>query len=325
MDAGRLKMWGLGLGVFSSLAFGTSGAFGKALITAGLSPLQASWVRVAGAAVVLAVVPAVLRRRVAVASLARQWRLLLAYGVFGVAGCQSFYFVAASRLPVGVAILLEFTGPVLIVAWTRFALRVRLPRSAPVGVGIALAGLACVVEVWSGLRLDLLGVLAGLSAAGCQAAFFLLADRANGRIDPLVMSATGFAVATVTLAVAAPPWHIPWRVLAGPVAFGGHHLPGWALASLLVAVSTVIAYVMSVAAVHRLSAPVAGAVGYVEAVAAAGFAWLTLGEHLSAIQLTGGAVILVGAYVAQRSVAAREPVTVTQMPVVEPAVTRAGG
>jgi drug/metabolite transporter (DMT)-like permease len=237
----------------------------------------------------------------------RRWRLLLLYGVMGVAGCQSFYFVAASRLPVGVAILLEFTGPVLVVGWTRFVLRTALPRSAAIGVGIALVGLACVVQVWSGLRLDLLGVLAGFGAAACQAAFFLAADRASGEIDPLVMTAVGFAIATVTLALVAPPWHVPWHELTGDVAFGDHSAPGWLLLTLLVLISTVTAYVMSVAAVHRLSAPIAGAVGYVEAVAAAVFAWLTLGEHLSPVQLAGGVIVLAGAFVAQRSVAPRDP------------------
>jgi drug/metabolite transporter (DMT)-like permease len=324
MDAARRKAWGLGLGIFCSIAFGTSGSFGKALIGAGLSPLQASWVRVAGATLVLAPVMLALRSRAARTAVRRHWPILLPYGVLGVAGCQSFYFVAASRLPVGVAILLEFTGPVLVVGWTRFVLRTALPRSAALGVAIALAGLACVVEVWSGLRLDMLGVLAGFGAAACQAAFFLLADRASGRVDPLVMTAVGFAVATVTLAVAAPPWRIPWQVLTARVALGEHATRGWVLAALLVVVSTVIAYVTSVAAVHRLSAPIAGAVGYVEAVAAAVFAWLLLGEHLSTVQLAGGLIVLIGAFVAQRSVAAREPLT-ADVPVMVPvAATRSG-
>jgi drug/metabolite transporter (DMT)-like permease len=325
MDAARLKAWGLGLGVVSSVTFGTSGSFGKALIEAGLSPLQASWVRVAGATLVLVPVMLALRPRAAGLAVRRHWRILLPYGVVGVAGCQSFYFVAASRLPVGVAILLEFTGPVLVVGWTRFVLRTALPRSAALGVAIALAGLACVVEVWSGLRLDLLGVLAGFAAAACQAAFFLLADRASGRIDPLVMTAAGFTVAAVVMAAVIPPWLIPWHVIGGTVALGDHTAPGWLLLALLILISTVTAYVLSVAAVHRLSAPVAGAVGYVEAVAAAVFAWLTLGEHLSPVQVAGGVVVLAGAFVAQRSVAAREPVTGEVLVLETPAVTRAGG
>jgi drug/metabolite transporter (DMT)-like permease len=318
MDAARVKAWGLGFGVFSSIAFGTSGAFGKALIGAGMSPLQASWTRVAGATLVLVPVALALRHRAAGVAVRRRWRLLLLYGVMGVAGCQTFYFVAASRLPVGVAILLEFTGPLLVVGWTRFVLRTSLPRSAAIGVGIALVGLACVVEVWSGLRLDLLGVLAGFGAATCQAAFFLAADRASGEIDPLLMTAVGFTIATAILAAVAPPWHIPWHVLTGDVAFGDHTAPGWLLLTLLVLISTVIAYVMSVAAVHRLSAPIAGAVGYVEAVGAALFAWLTLGEHLSPVQLAGGVIVLAGAFVAQRSVAPGDPVA-RQVPVMETA------
>jgi drug/metabolite transporter (DMT)-like permease len=316
MGAARVKAWGLGFGVFSSVAFGTSGAFGKALIGAGMSPLQASWVRVAGATLVLVPVMVALRWRVAGAVVRRHWRLLLLCGLMGVAGCQSFYFVAASRLPVGVAILLEFTGPVLVVAWTRFVLRTSLPRSAAVGVGISLVGLSCVVEVWSGLRLDLLGVLAGLGAAACQAAVFLSAERASGQIDPLVMIAAGFSVATVVLAVVAPPWHIPWHVLTSDVVFGENTPPGWVLLTPLVLVSTVTAYLASVAAVHRLSAAIAGAVGYVEAVAAALFAWLTLGEHLSPVQLAGGVVVLAGAFVAQRSIAPSGPVA-GEMPVME--------
>src|SRR3954467_9427050 len=102
MDAARLKAWGLCFGIVSSMAFGTSGAFGKALIGAGMSPLQASWVRVAGATLVLTPVVVLLRRRLTGSAVRRQWRLLLPYGVLGVAGCQSFYFIAASRLPVGV-------------------------------------------------------------------------------------------------------------------------------------------------------------------------------------------------------------------------------
>jgi drug/metabolite transporter (DMT)-like permease len=325
VDAAHVKAWGLGFGVFSSVAFGTSGALGKALIGAGMSPLQASLTRVAGATLVLVPVMLALRWRAVGVAVRRRWPLLLLYGVMGVAGCQSFYFIAASRLPVGVAILLEFTGPVLVVGWTRFVLRASLPRSAAAGVGIALAGLACVVEVWSGLRLDLLGVLAGLGAAACQAAFFLAADHASGQIDPLVMTAAGFVIATVTLAFVVPPWNVPWPELTRDVAFGDHAAPGWLVLFLLVLISTVSAYITSVAAVHRLSAPVAGAVGYIEAVWAAVFAWLTLGEHLSPVQLAGGVIVLTGAFVAQRSVTAREPMT-GKVVVMEPVVvTRTGG
>lgn len=308
MGVRRVKAVGLGLAIGSSVSFGTSGPFGKALIEAGCSPLQASWIRVAGATLILLPLAALLRWRAVGRAVRRHWPLLLVVGLLGVAGCQSFYFVAASRLPVGVAILLEYTGPVLVVGWTRVVRRTPVPRSAAVGVGIALAGLTCVVEIWSGLRLDPLGLLAGLAAAVCQAAFFLAVERVGDEVDPLVLTAAGSAVGVVVLVPLALPWRLPWRLLGSGVAFGDHTPPGWFLAAWLVLVSTVTAYLAGVAAVHRLSAPVASAVAYVEAVAAALFAWVILGERLSPIQLAGGAIVLVGAFVAQRAVAPGAPV-----------------
>ncbi|GAA4622503.1 EamA family transporter [Actinoallomurus vinaceus] len=308
MNAARLKAPGLGFAVLSSVAFGTSGPFGKALINAGYSPMQASWTRVAGTTLILLPLAVLLRGRAAGRAVRGRWPLLLLYGLMGVAGCQSLYFVAASRLPVGVAILLEFTGPVLVVAWMRFVRRTRVPRTAAVGVVIALAGLACVVQVWSGMRIDLLGLLAGLGAAACQAAYFLIIDRVGDDVDPLVMTAAGSTVGAVVLAVVAPPSGIPWHVLTTGVPFGDRLAPGWFLVVWIILISTVVAYLAGVAAVHRLSAPVAGGVAYLEAVAAGLFAWITLGERLSPAQLAGGAIVLVGAFVAQRSVAPDEPV-----------------
>jgi drug/metabolite transporter (DMT)-like permease len=318
VNAARVKVWGLTFGVGSSIAFGTSGPFGKALIHAGYTPLQASWTRVAGAAVILVPFVLTVRRRAVVQAVRRHWPPLLVYGVTGVAGCQSFYYIAASRLPVGVAILLEYTGPILVVGWSRFVRKAAVPRSAALGVLTALVGLSCVVQVWSGLTLDLLGLLAGLAAAACQASFFLLVDHIGDVVDPLVMTAIGSLIATTVLAAIAPPWHISWAVLGRGVAFGSRTAPGWTLALWLVLISTLIAYLTGVAAVHRLSAAIAGAVAYVEAVATALFAWLLLGEHLTPVQLMGGLIVLLGAFIAQRSVTPAEAV-IGELPVVEPA------
>ncbi|MBA9005681.1 EamA family transporter [Thermomonospora cellulosilytica] len=297
------KAWGLTLAVISSICFGASGPFGKALIGAGLDPLQAVWVRVTGAALVLVPLVLVLRGRRAAAGARAHWPALAAYGAVAVAACQGLYFVAASRLPVGIAILLEFTGPVLVLAWIGLVRRARVPRAAAAGVAMAMAGLACVVEIWSGIGLDLLGLAAGLGAAACQAAYFLLVERMTGRVDPLVMTAAGMVAGSVLLTAVAAPWALPWQVLGRQVAVGDHAAPGWTLAAWIIVVSTVLAYLTGVAAVQRLSAPVAGAICYTEAVAATVIAWAALGERLTTPQLVGGVIVLAGAFVAQRTAA----------------------
>ncbi len=310
----RAKSAALGLALLASVCFGSSGPFAKALIHDGFTPLQAVWLRVAGAALVLVPVTLALRGVSGFRAAGRGGGLplLVVFGFTGVAGCQAFYFIAAARLPVGVAILLEFTGPLLVVAWIRFVRRTPVARPAVAGVVVALAGVACVVQVWTGLRLDGIGLLAGLGSAGCQAAYFLIAKRmTTAETDPMVLVSAGFVAGTAVLTALAAPWSLPWRLLAADVSIAGQSAPAWLVAAWMIVVSTVIAYVTSVLVVQRLPAPVTAAVAYPEVVAAAVFAWLVLGERLAAVQIAGGLIVLVGAFIAQRAVAADRPVVVS--------------
>ena len=296
------KSVGLGFAVFSAITFGGSGPFAKALIGAGFTPQQAAWLRILGAAAVLVPLVLIFRGRGGLRAARASWKALVLYGLTGIAGCQTLFFLAASRLPVGVALMLEFSGPVLVVAWLKFGQKVAVPRSAAIGVSIAVVGLATVAEIWSGLRIDLIGLLAGLGAAACQATYFILIDKLTGAADPLVMTAAGSVVGAVVLTLIAAPWGTPWHVLVDTIAIGGRHAPGWVMAAWLILVSTVVAYLAGAAAVQRLSAAIGGAVAYVEVVAASIFALILLGETLRTNQIIGGAIVLVGAFVAQSSV-----------------------
>ncbi|MGY4771872.1 EamA family transporter [Kribbella sp. CWNU-51] len=296
------KSVGLGFAVFSAITFGGSGPFAKALIGAGFTPEQAAWLRILGAAALLVPLMLIFRGSAGLRAARSSWKSLVLYGLTGIAGCQTLFFIAASRLPVGVALMLEFSGPVLVVAWLKFGQKVAVPRSAALGVGIALIGLATVAEIWAGLTIDLIGLLAGLAAAACQATYFILIDKLTGAADPLVMTAAGSVVGAVLLTLISAPWGIPWHTLVDTIAIGHRHAPGWVLAGWLIVVSTVVAYLAGAAAIQRLSAAVGGAVAYVEVVAASIFALILLGETLSTNQIIGGAIVLVGAFVAQSSV-----------------------
>jgi drug/metabolite transporter (DMT)-like permease len=292
---------GLGYALAAAVFFGGAGPVAKALIGAGLSPLETVWLRLAGAALVLVPAVALVRRDAVRALLRGRGRLVLLYGVFAIAAVQALYFVAVSRLPVGVALLIEYTAPVLVIGWVRLVRRTSLPGLAYAGAAAAVLGLGCVVQVWSGLRLDAVGLAAALGAAACQASFFLLSDRLTVDGDPLALTACGAAVATVALGVLAQPWNLPWHVLAGPVLLAGHPVPAPLLLAWLAVVATVLAYATGIAAIERLSAPVAGVIASTEVVVAALLAWLVLGERLTPIQLLGGTIVLAGALTTQRA------------------------
>ncbi|UXY26262.1 EamA family transporter [Streptomyces sp. HUAS TT20] len=295
---------GLGLALASALAFGGSGVAAKPLIEAGLDPLHVVWLRVAGAALVM--LPLAVRHRGLVR---RRPALLTGFGLLAVAGVQACYFAAISRIPVGVALLVEYLAPALVLGWVRFVQRRPVTRAAALGVVLAAGGLACVVEVWSGLGFDALGLLLALGAACCQVGYFVLSDQGSDAgdeaPDPLGVIAYGLLIGALVLTAVARPWSMDWSVLSGTAHLNGSQVPAAVLLAWIVLVATVIAYVTGVVSVRRLSPQVAGVVACLEAVVATVLAWVLLGEHLSAPQVVGGAVVLVGAFIAQSSTPAK--------------------
>ncbi|MFD4572414.1 DMT family transporter [Streptomyces sp. NPDC058417] len=300
----RARAVALSLALGSALAFGGSGVAAKPLIEAGLDPLHVVWLRVTGAALVM--LPLAVRHR---SLLRRRPALLAGFGLLGVAGVQAFYFASISRIPVGVALLVEYLAPALVLGWVRFVQRRPVTRAAALGVVLAVGGLACVVEVWSGLGFDALGLLLALAAACCQVGYFVLSDQgtdsADAAPDPLGVIAYGLLVGAVVLTVVARPWGMDWSVLAGSAGMNGTDVPAWLLLVWIVLVATVLAYATGVVSVRRLSPQVAGVVACLEAVIATVLAWVLLGEHLSAPQIAGGAVVLLGAFIAQSSAPAK--------------------
>lgn len=297
--------------VFASLCFGTSGPLAKPAMDAGLTPQEVASVRIGLAALVLLVAvavwrPALLRVR------RSDWRLLAGYGLVGVAGVQLLYFAGVSRIPIGIAMLLEFTAPILVALWVRFVRRTVLPARMWVGTVLAMVGLAMVAQVWQGLRLDVLGLLAGVGAALCAAAYFLIGEHGAGTLEPLGLVTWGMVVGAVAIFVLAPPWALPFELFDAPAAIGGRHVPVWVLLVACAVVSTAVAYLLSISALRDLPANVVSVLALIEPVVATGLAWALLGQALTAVQLTGAVVLLSGATVVQLAARGRVvPVTTT--------------
>lgn len=291
---------GLVLAVGSAAVFGTAGALARPLLDAGWSPGSLVTFRIGVAALVL-LAPALVQLRGRWSLLRRHAGRLLAYGAFAVAGAQLFYFSAIQHLSVGVALLIEYLAPVLIVGWL-WARHGRRPTPlTTLGVALSLSGLVLVLDVTGAVEIDLLGVLFALLAAGGLAVYFLLADHDDAAepLPPLVLAGGGLVVGFVVLLVAGLVRVLPWRVSTADVVLAGAHLPWWVPALELALVAGALAYVLGIAAVRRLRSTVASFVALTEVVFAVLFAWWLLGELPSAVQLVGG-VLIVGGVVAVR-------------------------
>src|SRR3712207_6759179 len=144
---------GLVIALLSAASFGLSGSLARSLLDLGWTPGGAVAERITGAFVVLLVPCLVLLRRTGLPTW-RQAGRMGAYGVVGVAVAQLCYFSAVQYLSVGVALLLEYLAPVLLIFWHWAYNRRRPTRSVLLGAVLAVLGLVFVLDLRSGLTLD---------------------------------------------------------------------------------------------------------------------------------------------------------------------------
>ncbi|MFX1819495.1 EamA family transporter [Pseudarthrobacter sp. CC4] len=295
LSAGKLNFLasGLGIALFSSAVFGLSGSFAKALLETGWSPGAAVTARLTGAAVILAV-PAVPALRGRWHQLRNNWVTILLFGLIGVAACQLFYFNAVARLSVGVALLLEYLAPVIIVLWLWAASR-RRPRALTFGgTLLSLAGLVLVLDLTGAVKIDVIGVLWGIAAAVCLAMYFFITAKENDSLPPIVLASGGLLVGAAAMWLSAATGLLPMAFSAADTRLGPWTTPWWVPLAGLVVLATVLAYVSGIMAARALGSKVASFVSLTEVLFAVIWAWLLLGELPGAIQLVGGALIVGG-------------------------------
>lgn len=306
--AARRSLWlGYMLYVLGALTFALNGTVSKAILLSGVDSARLSQLRVTGAFLFLLAFVAINRpERLRIER--REWPFLVAYGVFGVAMTQYLFFVALQYLPVGVALLIEFTAPVFVALWFRFVLREPTRRTVWLALTIALVGLALVAEVWQGFSFEAIGLFAALGAALALSAHYLITDRQMRQPeprDPVSLTMWGFGFAAMFWMVVQPWWSFPWSELSGNSDAGLGTIIGerplWLLTAWMIALGTVVPFWLVVTSMRHLRASQASVIGLTEPLLAIIVAWLVLSESLAIVQLIGGAFILAGVVLAERS------------------------
>jgi drug/metabolite transporter (DMT)-like permease len=246
--------------------------------------------------------------------------MLVVYGACGFFLVPMLYFVAISRMPVGIALLFEYTAPLLVALWARFGQHQQVRPRLWAGLALSLAGLACVAEVWGDLRLDGVGVLAGFAAAVMLALYYILSARGVDRRDTLSLTTWAFgAAATAGLITRAVTAGAGGRAPLGADQAG---VPVWLLCCYVVILGSIAPYMLVAASLRHLPTTSVGILGMIEPVVAAAVAWVTLGagEALNAAQLGGGLLVLAGVTLAEtaRTSAVRRTTPVAPELVAEP-------
>ena len=292
LPAPRLVV-GLGLALVAALSFGLSGSVAKGLIAAGWSPGAAVTARVWIGGLTL-LVPAVLALRGRWGLVRANLGMIAGFGLMAVAVCQLAYFNAVQYMPVGMAMLIEYIAPVVVVLWVWLRRGSRPTRLTGVGAVVCISGLAFVLDVFSGFTLDPVGVVWALIAMAGAATFFLMSGSHRADLPPIVLAAGGLVAGATGLTVAGLVGVLPMEWGTDAATYGDLTVPWWLAVLTLGVVSAAVPYATGIGAVRHLGSRLASFVALAEVVATLVFGWLLLGEIPTAVQFVGGALILAG-------------------------------
>jgi drug/metabolite transporter (DMT)-like permease len=303
---------GLALVVLGAVLFVQNAGVSRVALRAGVDPASLTSIRVTGTVLVLLVVAAVFRRDALRPPRGRLAVLIVAHGLFGVAALQWTYFVAIDRLPVGMALLLEYQAPLLVALWARFVQREQVRRRLWLGLALAWGGLAAATGIWRGLQVDAVGIAAGLGAAVCFAAYFLIGEHGVGLLDPLRVILWSFLCAAVALNVVHPVTSLPVGLLDDRVSLlgrlGEHTAPVWTVLVWIIVVGTVFPFGVELVALRHLRATTVTMVAMLEPIGVSALGWVWFAESLDAVALVGGVAVVAGIVLAQS--ARRAPVLI---------------
>jgi drug/metabolite transporter (DMT)-like permease len=298
----RKPALGLALVTLGAVLFVVNAGVSRVALRAGVAPLPLTTLRITGTFLVLLVVAALFHRDALRPPRGRLAPLLLLHGLVGVAALQWTYFVAIDRLPVGMALLLEYQAPILVALWARFVQHERVRPRMWLGLALAWGGLAAATGIWRGLVFDGWGVLAGLGAAVCFATYFLIGEHGVGEIDPLRVLLWSFGVATVVLNLVHPVTELGADLGAQVSLLGSlaeHTAPLWLVLAWVVLMGTLLPFGVELASLRHLRATTVTMVAMLEPVGVNALGWAWFGESLDTVALLGGVAVVAGIVLAQ--------------------------
>jgi drug/metabolite transporter (DMT)-like permease len=222
------------------------------------------------------------------------WPYLLILGLFGVAAIQGSYYFTISVLGVGLAILLQYLAPALIVAFQVARGREQLSARTAFVLLAALAGTALLV---SGVprgdwRAHPEGWVTGFASAFFFAFYILYSKRGLAHYRPESVLFYTFLIAGLFWAAVSPIGEL-----------FTHPVPArlWWLLLYMAVCSTLVPFALFYAGLRRLSATETGIVATLEPVVAVASSALFLGEGLRPVQGAGAALVLLACIMAARS------------------------
>ena len=274
----------------ASTLFGLNGSLSRLLFDDGISPITLVEFRMLiGAICLLAVLVIWQRRGLKVPR--RSWGWIVVFGL-SLAMVTYTYFVAISRLPLAIALVIQFTAP----AWMVFGVAIwrrKLPSAYVLAaLGLTFGGVILLTGLWRAHLngLDAIGLLYCLLAVVAYIVYLLLGRQVGKSIPSLTATAYGALVASIFWFGVQPPWAIPattWTL---------YHL---ILILLVGIIGMAIPFSLVLGSLRRIDPTRVGIASMLELVAGGIIAYFWLGQHLDFLQIMGCVLVMGGITILQ--------------------------
>lgn len=236
-----------------------------------LGPTGTTLLRLSFAAIILLAISRPWRTRLARA----QWKWISFYGaILGLMNC--FFYLATERLPIGLAIGIEFLGPLAV------AIGLSRTRKDFVWALLALTGVALILPRTETSSVDMLGVVFALTAAFFWAAYILVGKQLGQRVPAAAATSYGMAVG----ALVAFPIGLSAAI---PIVEHLHLIP---IAIAVGILSSAIPYSLEMTAMKNLDSKTFGILLSLEPAIGALSAFALLSERLTALQVLAIACVI---------------------------------
>ena len=288
-------------GLIAAVLFGLNASTTKVIISSGITPEQVVLFRSFSAGLI-AFLWALWANPQALKVPKRLIPRLLLMGIVGVGMLQWTYSQAVFYLPIGIALLIEYTAVLWVPIIALLIFREKVSSKIWLGAALVLGGLAVVAQIWDS-QLNPIGVLFGFAASASLTVHFIMGERVQRYLPTNVVMTYGMGVATLFFLPFANLGELDWAALAISTDLGGNlsgvSLPLWFGLIFMGLFGSFAPMALVYLSLRHLSATLVGVVATAETVLAALFALLWLGEQITTTQALGGIVVVAGILIAQ--------------------------
>jgi drug/metabolite transporter (DMT)-like permease len=289
--------------LMATFLFGLNGSTAKTIMSAGVTAEQITLFRSLSACSIAAIF--MLVRNPSSFRVAKpEWKWLILLGTAGVGLMQWSYASAVANLPVGVALLIQYTAIVLVPISGMILFKNRVSPRLWLGVSFVLAGLVVVSHIWQA-GLSTIGLIFAAVAAVATTIYYMVGEHVHKTRDAFSTLFYSMAFSALMWVPASNFWNFDFSRFTSTVDLGGNLagtvIPAWILFGWLGIMGSFVPLFLTYAALPHLSATGVGVMSTTETIFGFMFAYLWLGEKIDGLQTVGGLLVIAGIVIAQIS------------------------